>query len=147
LLLIGIAIALVGALLCGRQAWSRNSIKPAHSSSPILERIAVFLNSGLAILFLLGILVAVARSRRTSPMYFAVSVASLLIIASPFFLWRSPWRGFAEGAATMGLGVLIILGGFSFGPYVVPFALLMILGAVQAERGRTPTAASNSPPK
>jgi hypothetical protein len=47
----------------------------------------------------------------------------------------------------MGLGVLIILGGFSFGPYVVPFALLMILGAVQAERGRTPTAASNSPPK
>ncbi len=94
----------------------------------------MFLNGGLAILCLVGILVAVARSRRTSPMYFAVSVASLSVIASPLFLWRGPWRGFAEGAALVALGVLIIVSGFSLGPYLVPFALLMILGAVQGVR-------------
>ena len=135
-------IALAGALICGRQAWARNSLTPAPSSSPLLERIAVFLNGGLAILCLVGILVVVARSRRTSPMYFAVSVASLLVIASPLFLWRSPWRGFAEGAAILALGVLLIVSGFSFGPYLVPFALLLVLGAVQGDRARTRTAAS-----
>jgi hypothetical protein len=144
--LIGIAIALIGALICGKQVWARNSLTPVPSSSPILERFAVFLNGGLAILCLVGILVAVARSRRIGPVYFAVSIASLLIIASPLFLWRSPWRGFAEGAAILALGTLITLGGFSFGLYLVPFALLMILGAVQADRARTRTAASNSPP-
>jgi hypothetical protein len=134
MLLIGIVIALVGALICGTKVWARNSISRAPSSSPMLERIAVFLDGGLATICLVGILVAVALSRRTSPTYFAVSVASLLVIASPLFLWRSHWRGFAEGAAVVALGGLIVVSGFSFGPYLVPFALLMILGAVQAAR-------------
>lgn len=78
----------------------------------------------------------VARSGRTEPGFLAVSVVSLLIVASPLVLWKSRWRLFAEGAAVAALGVVMILSGFSFAPAILPFALLMLLGAVQGARAR-----------
>ena len=136
MLLIYLTIALIGLFICMRQVWPLTPVVPAASSSPILERAAVFVNGGLAILCLAGVLVVVARSGWTEPVFFAVSLVSLLIVASPLILWRSRWRWFAEGAAVAALGVVMILSGFSFAPAILPFALAMLIGAVQGLRAR-----------
>jgi len=135
-LLIYLTIALIGLVICVRQLSPRGPVVPVPSSSPILERAAVFVNSGLAILCLAGVLVVVARRGPTEPVFVAVSLVSLFIVASPLILWRSRWRRFAEGAAVAVLGVVMILSGFSFAPAVLPFALVMLIGAVQGLRAR-----------
>jgi hypothetical protein len=127
--IIGLLLAIAGTALILKHAVSPSAVV-GDPNAPLVERIAVVVNGGLALGFLVVMLV-LAAIRGTSPQYFAASVSILMGIAAPLILWRTRWRGIAEGMAIIALGVLIYLSSASYGLYLIPFAILLIVGAAK----------------
>lgn len=104
----------------------------AISELGILERIAVGLCGGVAFLGFLGIVQTLIPPRPGfsprsgfSPLS-AVFAGAVLLASLPALLWRSRWRGVAEGVATVCVAVMAFLSGFTIGFMFVPLAALMI---------------------
>ena len=120
--LIGIA---VGLFTAARLAPRRGSVSYVTDAG-LVERIAVGLCAGVAMLGFLGTIETVFTKRPDFPplaVLFSVAVISCVL---PALTWRSPWRGFAEGVATISIAFAAILSGFSIGFLFVPLVLLMI---------------------
>jgi hypothetical protein len=128
--IIGLLLAIAGAALILKQLWARVP-NVAEGQAPLLELLAVAVNGGTALVGLVAVLFLVATSRQTFPQFFAATVLILLTISLPLILWRTRWRGIAEGAAVMALGVLVYLTSATFGLYLIPFAFLLIVGAAK----------------
>lgn len=92
----------------------------------LVERIAVGLCAGVAVLGLLGLLETVLTKRPDFPPLAMLFAASILGCGWPALAWKSRWRGVAEGAATVFIAVAAILSGFSIGFMFVPLVALMI---------------------
>lgn len=119
--LIGIVIGLITSI---RMIPTAGTLPLADLG--LVERIAVGLCGGVAVLGLLGLLETVLTKRPDFPPLAMLFAASILGCGWPALAWRSRWRGVAEGAATVFIAVAAILSGFSIGFMFVPLVALMI---------------------
>jgi len=136
--IIGLLLLTVGMALILKHLVSPGAVI-ADSKAPLVERIAVVVTGGAALGFLVLVILLAAIMGRTSPQFFAASVSILLGIAAPLFLWRTRWRGIAEGMAIIALGALIYLSSASYGLYLIPFAILLMVGAAKGLRTPKPS--------
>jgi hypothetical protein len=112
-----------------------------------IERIAVGLGGGVAMLGLIGAVETVLfRGRPDFSLVAMVFVASVALCGLPAVVWRSRWRGAAEGVATVAVALVAILSGFTIGFMFVPLVALMLwvcflrlFHAFRAMRGIPPT--------
>jgi hypothetical protein len=129
--IIGLLVAIAGVALVLKHALLARTANVANAQAPLIERIAVFATGGIALAWLVAMLVLVGISGRTTPQFFAATISILSAIAAPLVLWRTRWRGIAEGAAIIALGVLVYLTSATFGLYLIPFAFLLMVGAAK----------------
>jgi hypothetical protein len=106
-------------------AGKRESAASGHAGSSLLERVAAGLCAAAAFVLILVLGVNVDRSGRASP-WTAVLVMMILLLAAPIILWNTRYRVASEGIATIAIGVIAILTGFSIGFLFVPVVVLMI---------------------
>jgi hypothetical protein len=92
----------------------------------LVERIAVGLCAGVAVLGLLGTLETVLVRHPDFPPLAMLFALSILACAWPALVWKSRWRGVAEGAATVFIAAAAILSGFTIGFMFVPLVALMV---------------------
>jgi hypothetical protein len=119
--LAGLAVGLIAAV----RLVPRGSA-PDLSGSGLVERIAVGLCGGVAMLGLLGTIQTVfPRMPDFAPLSTLFAVA-IILCGSPAVAWKSRWRGVAEGVATMSIATATLLTGFSIGFLFVPLVILMI---------------------
>ena len=102
----------------------------------LVERIAVGLCAGVAVLGLLGTLETVLLRRPDFPPLAILFALSILACGWPALAWKSRWRGAAEGGATVFIAVAAILSGFTIGFMFVPLVALMIWVCVLRLFGR-----------
>ena len=95
-------------------------------SGTMAERIGVGLCGGVAFLGLLGFLLTGLRHGFALPPVAQVFVLAVLLCGLPAVLWKSPWRGSAEGIATAAVSAVAVMAGFSIGYLFVPLVALMI---------------------
>jgi len=141
--LIGIVVGLITAVrLLPRAA----SAYPAEAA--LVERIAVGLCAGVAMLGFLGTIETVFAKKPDFPPLAMLFAVAILLCSLPAVLWKSRWRGVAEGVATVSIALAAILSGFSIGFLFVPLVILMIWVCVQRiwadERSRQKRKASQS---
>ena len=96
------------------------------SSGGLLERIAVGLCGGVAVLGLIGTMETLLARRPDFPPLAVTFVVAVILSGLPAVVWRSRWRGAAEGVATISIATAAILSGFSIGFLFVPLVILMI---------------------
>ena len=119
--LIGIVVGLITAVrLVPRAA----SAYPAEAG--LVERIAVGLCAGVAMLGFLGTIETIFAKKPDFPPLAMLFSVAILLCGLPAVLWKSRWRGVAEGVATVSIAVAAILSGFSIGFLFVPLVILMI---------------------
>lgn len=119
--LIGIAMGLFTAVrLIPRR------IPPDLSGGGLPERIGVGLCAGVSVLGILGTVETFLTRRPDFPPLAVMFVVVIILSGLPAVIWRSPWRGSAEGVATMTISAAAILSGFSIGFLFVPLVFLMI---------------------
>ena len=119
--LIGIVVGLITAVrLLPRAA----SAYPAEAA--LVERIAVGLCAGVAMLGFLGTIETVFAKKPDFPPLAMLFAVAILLCSLPAVLWKSRWRGVAEGVATVSIALAAILSGFSIGFLFVPLVILMI---------------------
>jgi hypothetical protein len=124
-------------------AGKREPAASGRSSSSLLERVAVGLCAGAAVLILvLG--VNADRSGRASP-WTAVLLLMSLLLSAPIILWNTRYRVASEGIATIAIAVIAILSGFSIGFLFVPIVVLMIWLCINQLRPSKPLLESDRP--
>jgi hypothetical protein len=106
-------------------AAKRESAASGRAGSSLLERVAAGLCATAAVVLILVLRVNVDRNGRISP-WTAVLVLMILLLAAPIILWNTRYRVASEGIATIAIGVIAILTGFSIGFLFVPVVVLMI---------------------
>lgn len=119
--LIGIVVGLITAV----------RLIPAAAAAAVpdlgtLERVAVGLCAAVAMLGFIGTVETLLLRKPDFPPLAIAFAASVILCSLPALLWRSRWRGVAEGAATVFIAVAAILSGFSIGFMFVPLVALMI---------------------
>lgn len=119
--ILGIAVGLFAAL-----RLSPRGELPDLSSGGLLERIAVGLCAGVAVLGLIGTMETLLARRPDFPPLAVTFVVAVILSGLPAVVWRSRWRGAAEGVATISIATAAILSGFSIGFLFVPLVILMI---------------------
>lgn len=119
--ILGIAVGLFAALRLSPRGES-----PDLSSGGLLERIAVGLCGGVAVLGLIGTMETLLTRRPDFPPLAVTFVVAVILSGLPAVVWRSRWRGAAEGVATISIATAAILSGFSIGFLFVPLVVLMI---------------------
>jgi len=119
--ILGIAVGLFAAL-----RLSPRGGLPDLSSGRLLERIAVGLCGGVAVLGLIGTMETLLTRRPDFPPLAVTFVLAVILSGLPAVVWRSRWRGAAEGVATISIATAAILSGFSIGFLFVPLVVLMI---------------------
>jgi ribose/xylose/arabinose/galactoside ABC-type transport system permease subunit len=119
--ILGIAVGLLAAL-----RLSPRGRLPDLSSGGLLERIAVGLCGGVAVLGLIGTMETLLARRPDFPPLAVTFVVAVILSGLPAVVWRSRWRGAAEGVATMAIATAAILSGFSIGFLFVPLVVLMV---------------------
>ena len=119
--ILGIAVGLFAAL-----RLSPRGGLPDLSSGRLLERIAVGLCGGVAVLGLIGTMETLLTRRPDFPPLAVTFVLAVILSGLPAVVWRSRWRGAAEGVATISIAAAAILSGFSIGFLFVPLVILMI---------------------
>ena len=119
--ILGIAVGLFAAL-----RLSPRGGLPDLSSGRLLERIAVGLCGGVAVLGLIGTMETLLTRRPDFPPLAVTFVLAVILSGLPAVVWRSRWRGAAEGVATISIATAAILSGFSIGFLFVPLVILMI---------------------
>jgi hypothetical protein len=92
----------------------------------LVERIAVGLCAGVAVLGVLGTVETLVLRRPDFPPLAMLVAAAIIACGWPALAWKSHWRGVAEGAATVFMAVAAILTGFTIGFMFVPLVALMI---------------------
>ena len=133
--LIGIA---VGIFTVGRETVRLRTSSPIDLG--LVERIAVGLCAGVAMLGFLGTIETLLLKRPDFPPLAILFAASVILSALPAILWKSRWRGAAEGAATVFIATAAILSGFTIGFMFVPLVALMIwVCFLRVFRGRRPS--------
>jgi len=114
----------------------------------LVERIAVGLCAGIAMLGFLGTIESVFTRRPDFPPLAVLFAVAVILCALPAIAWKSRWRGVAEGVATVSIACAAILSGFSIGFFFVPLVILMIwvcvlrlraIGKTQQSRGASQT--------
>ena len=103
--------------------------RPAFQTLPdvgLVERIAVGLCAGVAMLGALGTIESVFTRRPDFPPLAVLFAVAIILCSLPAIAWKSRWRGVAEGIATISIAVAAILAGFSIGFLFVPLVILMI---------------------
>ena len=119
--ILGIAVGLFAALRLSPRGGS-----PDLSSGGLLERIAVGLCGGVAVLGLIGTMETLLTRRPDFPPLAVTFVLAVILSGLPAVVWRSRWRGAAEGVATISIATAAILSGFSIGFLFVPLVILMV---------------------
>jgi ribose/xylose/arabinose/galactoside ABC-type transport system permease subunit len=119
--ILGIAVGLFAAL-----RLSPRGGLPDLSHGGLLERIAVGLCGGVAVLGLIGTMETLLARRPDFPPLAVTFVVAVILSGLPAVVWRSRWRGAAEGVATMAIATAAILSGFSIGFLFVPLVVLMV---------------------
>ncbi len=119
--ILGIAVGLFTAI----RLRPRSGL-PDLSGGGVLERIAVGLCAGVAVLGLIGTMETLLTRRPDFPLLAVTFVVAVILSGLPAVVWRSRWRGAAEGVATMSIATAAILSGFSIGFLFVPLVILMI---------------------
>ena len=92
----------------------------------VVERIAVGLCAGVAMLGVLGTIESVFTRRPDFPPLAVLFAVAIILCGLPAIAWKSPWKGVAEGVATVSIACAAILSGFSIGFLFVPLVILMI---------------------
>jgi hypothetical protein len=92
----------------------------------LIERIAVGLCAGVAMLGILGTIESVFTRRPDFPPLAVLFAVAIILSGLPAVTWKSRWRGVAEGVATVSIACAAILSGFSIGFFFVPLVILMI---------------------
>jgi hypothetical protein len=103
--------------------------RPALQNLPeigLVERIGVGLCAGVAMLGLLGTIESVFTRRPDFPPLAVLFAVAVILCGLPAILWKSSWRGVAEGVGTVSIACAAILAGFSIGFLFVPLVILMI---------------------
>ena len=118
---LGIAVGLFAAVRLAPRVGS-----PFSQGAGLVERIAVGLCAGVAMLGLLGTIETVFTRSPGFPPLAIMFVVAILLCGLPAVAWKSRWRGVAEGVATVSISTAAILSGFSIGFLFVPVVLLMI---------------------
>ena len=119
--LIGIVIGLFTAVrLVPRVA------PPRLADIGLVERIAVGLCAGVAMLGFLGTIETVFTKRPDFPPLAVLFAVAIILCGLPAIAWKSRWRGVAEGVCTVSISCAAILSGFSIGFFFVPLVILMI---------------------
>lgn len=133
ILIIGVVVASYGLF-----ATFSSTLRLKRGDMPAVphtvEKVATHLSGGSVLLLIAVVAVSIAFSRRTSPGFLAAFVPVAAAVASPIFLWGTRWRGVAESIATLVLGVVIIITGFSIGMFLIPTALLMAVAVTYNRR-------------
>ena len=119
--LLGIAVGLFAAV-----RLIPRGLLPDLAGGGFVERLAVGLCAGVAVLGILGTIETFLTRTRDFPPLAAVFVVVIILSGLPAVVWKSPWRGTAEGVATMSIATAAILSGFSIGFLFVPLVILMI---------------------
>ena len=119
--LIGMAVGLFAAV-----RLIPRGVLPDLSGGGLAERIGVGLCAGVSVLGLLGTVETFLTRRPDFPPLAVMFVVVIILSGLPAVIWRSPWRGSAEGVATMAISAAAILSGFSIGFLFVPLVILMI---------------------
>jgi hypothetical protein len=127
--LIGIGVGLYTAVRLVPRATS-----PDLAEVGLVERIAVGLCAGVAMLGFLGTIETVFARRPDFPPFAMLFAVAILLCGLPAVLWKSRWRGVAEGAATVSIALAAILSGFSIGFFFVPLVILMTWVCIQRLR-------------
>lgn len=135
--LIGIA---AGIFTVGREIGRLRLGSPIDLG--IIERIAVGLCAGVAMLGFLGTVETLLLKRPDFPPLAILFAASVILAALPAIMWKLRWRGAAEGAATVFIAAAAILSGFTIGFMFVPLVALMIwVCFLRVFRGRSQSSA------
>jgi hypothetical protein len=92
----------------------------------LVERIAVGLCAGVAMLGVLGTIESVFTRRPDFPPLAVLFAIAIILCGLPAIAWKSRWRGVAEGVGTISIACAAILSGFSIGFFFVPLVILMI---------------------
>ena len=119
--LVGIAIGLFAAV-----RLVPRGVLPDLAGGGLVERIAVGLCAGVAVLGILGTIETFLTRRPDFPPLAVMFVVVIILSGLPAVVWNSPWRGSAEGVATISIAIAAILSGFSIGFLFVPLVILMI---------------------
>jgi len=127
--LIGIGLGLFTAVRLVPRAASQ-----ALPETGLVERIAVGLCAGVAMLGVLGTIESVFTRRPDFPPLAVLFAVAVILSGLPALAWKSPWRGAAEGVATASIASAAILSGFSIGFFFVPLVILMIWVCIQRLR-------------
>ena len=119
--LLGIVVGLVTAVGLVPRVGSPDSWKGS-----LVEKIAVGLCGGVAVLGLLGTIETLLPKRPDFPPLSVLFAVAIILTGLPAVAWKSRWRGVAEGIATISLATAAILTGLSIGFLLVPLLILMI---------------------
>ena len=90
------------------------------------EKICVGICATLGILGLIALIINSARRNLPPSWWSALLFVLLILLGTPAMLWKSRWRVFMEGIATVTLAGVSILTGFSIGFVFVPLLAVMI---------------------
>jgi hypothetical protein len=119
--LVGIAVGLVTAVVL----VPRPGLSPPSTGS-LVEKIAVGLCGGVALLGLLGTIETLLPRKPDFPPRSVLLAAAIILTGLPAVAWKSRWRGVAEGVATVSIATAAILTGLSIGFLFVPLLILMV---------------------
>ena len=119
--LLGIVVGLVTAVGLVPRVGLPDSWKGS-----LVEKIAVGLCGGVAVLGLLGTIETLLPKRPDFPPLSVLFAVAIILTGLPAVAWKSRWRGVAEGIATISLATAAILTGLSIGFLLVPLLILMI---------------------
>ena len=119
--LLGIVVGLVTAVGLVPRVGLPDSWKGS-----LVEKIAVGLCGGVAVLGLLGTIETLLPKRPDFPPLSVLFAVAIILTGLPAVAWKSRWRGVAEGIATISLATAAILTGLSIGFLFVPLLILMI---------------------
>lgn len=90
------------------------------------EKISVGICATLGFLGLIALIMNSARRNLPPSRWSALLFGLLILLATPAMLWKSHWRVFMEGIATVTLAGVSVLTGFSIGFVFVPLLAVMI---------------------
>jgi uncharacterized membrane protein len=90
------------------------------------EKISVGICATLGILGLIALIINSTRRNLPLSWWSALLVVLLILLGTPAMLWKSRWRVFMEGVATVTLAGVSVLTGFSIGFVFVPLLAVMI---------------------
>ena len=119
--LLGIVVGLVAAVGLVPRVGLPDSWKGS-----LVEKIAVGLCGGVAVLGLLGTIETLLPRKPDFPLRSVLFAVAIILTGLPAVAWKSRWRGVAEGIATISLATAAILTGLSIGFLFVPLLILMI---------------------